>query len=463
MRTLYLTLRLLTAALAMPTSPSVAAPSPKPAHTYPTIGPFSLGMTVDAAMRAAPGVPWEKTVSKLTGRTLAISGPGAWTLGDMSYTVRLRPLAYGWADMELNGYRKGGDVESCRANVLELATLLEAQFPAMGQSKFPFVMMPPPPRPAGSVIAQRTPEGHVVVTGQPDYSTASPQPESRMLTPGKAVQVRENVYPNGRANWEFEQAPSDENRNGVRVFAVFQKDMADMEDPAFGKDGPGCTIGVNLKARPAGRPAADTLDLARIRPVAAPSKEILHTSIDGMILPPAGVALTYRCEVNRQTGTLKLCRTKEGIDPPQAQGDAADMRLMSFRFDPMKLDPDSDVPLQTEMNVILSPSDRDPKLTAAAGPIPVWAKVASPSTLSQEYPAEAIRKEQEALVTATCRIEEDLRVTCSTIETDPPGLHVFDEPARRVLSHYRAHPLLRNGTPAAGSEVKIRVRFMLAD
>jgi len=40
---------------------------------------------------------------------------------------------------------------------------------------------------------------------------------------------------------------------------------------------------------------------------------------------------------------------------------------------------------------------------------------------------------------------------------------MFEEPARRVLSYYRAAPTLANGTPAAGAVVQLRVRFKLAD
>ena len=437
------------------------APDARRDQPSPVIGPFSMSMSIDEALRAAPGVQWEKTVSKVTGRVLSIKGAQAWSLGDVSYGVDLHPLAYRWADMELKGTTHGGDVGSCRSHVLALAAALETQFPKMDATTAPFE---PEPRPSGSVQVQRTPDGHVYVTGQPDFAALQRPWDSRILTAGKGVRVLEVMYEDGHATWGFEQRDTDDLPHSVRAFALFDLDTGDIDNPATGKTGFACFISADLKARPRGRPAFDMLDVARVRPIASPSKAILHRSIDGLELPKGGVAIEAICDVVRQTGVFSLCRVVGGgTSPSPSLMAAAEARLMSFRFDPLRIDPDSDVTLQAKMSVLLSPSDRDPKLAAAAGPVPVWDQVPSPAMLSREYPEEALQKEIRATVIATCRIQDDLRVSCSAIETNPPGLGMFGEPARRVLGHYRARPLLRNGAQARGAEVRIPIRFEIAN
>lgn len=110
-----------------------------------------------------------------------------------------------------------------------------------------------------------------------------------------------------------------------------------------------------------------------------------------------------------------------------------------------------------------SSKDRDPKLAEAAGPIPVWTKTATWSQLSREYPAEALKDNIEALVTATCRIRPDLSLECRSYETSPTGLTQFHRPAERVLSHYRAAVRLKNDRPAAGETVQVRIRFEIEE
>lgn len=60
----------------------------------PTVGPVTLGMSIEEALKATPGITWEQTISPVTGQTLEIRGKNAWTLDGFSYTARFRLQAH---------------------------------------------------------------------------------------------------------------------------------------------------------------------------------------------------------------------------------------------------------------------------------------------------------------------------------------------------------------------------------
>ena len=425
----------------------------------PALGRFTLGMSIEEAMRATPELSWEKTVSPVTGRTLEIRAKDAFTLDGYSYTVRLRPQAHRWATLELRGWQQGADRQTCRRQVLALAAQLEPHFPTMGDR---FAAIPPAQPSSGTIVAQTSPDGRVTVTGQPNMSPENSSFQQSFIPVGTTARVLETVVNDDRATWEFEQANADASPHAVRAFAYFDEQALRPNAGLNDEPSPACVIEASLHARPKGRPDFDTLNLAKVKPVALPSKELLHDTMAGIDLPQGGLTLPFRCHVVRHKGTLEQCYPtgEPGATTFEVQL-AAQARLFAYRFNPVQLDPDSDVPLHAVIEVRLSPKDRDPKRAAAAGPIPIWRKTASPSELSREYPADALRRDVEALVTATCRIKPDLSLDCMSFETDPPGLAEFHRPAARVLSHYRAAPRLRNDQPAAGATVKVRIRFQI--
>ena len=447
----------LTACMGLVSGAAGAADLPAP----PATGHFTLGMSIEDALRATPDLSWEKTVSPVTGRTLEIRARDAFTLDGYSYTVRLRPQAHRWATLELRGRQENTDRQTCRRQVLALAAQLEPHFPNMGVR---FAAIPPAAPSAGTIVAQTSPEGLVTVTSQPNMSPENRSFQKSFVTVGASARVLETIVNEERATWEFEQANSDSSPYAVRAFAHFDE-LALRPDAGLNDEpSPTCVIEASLHARPRGRPDFDTLNLAKVKPVALPSRELLHDTLAGIDLPQGGLTLPFRCHVVRHKGTLEQCYPagEPGAMPFELKL-AAQARLTAYRFNPVQLDPDSDVPLHAEMEVRLSPKDRDPKRAAAAGPIPIWRKTASFSELSREYPADALRRDVEALVTATCRIKPDLSLDCLSFETDPPGLAEFHRPAARVLSYYRAAPRLRNDQPAAGAMVTVRIRFQIEE
>jgi hypothetical protein len=163
--------------------------------------------------------------------------------------------------------------------------------------------------------------------------------------------------------------------------------------------------------------------------------------------------------VDRATGQLQGCALPTAADEATREARAAKTRLREYRYDPKQLDPDNDLRLQTDVTIKLSLADRDPALAAAAPAHPVWAQTASPSELSRHYPARALAEGIRARVVATCRIEPDLTLACLSFETDPPGLTMFEDATKRILSKYRASPRLKNDAPATGAIVKVPLRF----
>jgi len=434
-------------------STAIAVDLPPP----PPTGPVAVGMSIEDALRATPGVNWEKAVSPVTGRTLEIRAKAAWTLENYSYNIRLRPQAYQWSTLELTGWKNGSDRDTCRNQVLALARHLKPHFPRMGVSMS--AVLPPPP-PTGSVVVQRTPEGHLTVMGQPGLSPETSSFRQEFIPVGPTARVRQTIVNEDRATWQFEQPASGTSPYALRVFGYF--DELAWSDDAGPDDepGPACVIEATLQAKPKGRPDFDVLDMKKVKPIARPTPTLLHDTLDGMDLPAAGITLPFRCAVVREKGTLEQCMQLSPIDS-RFNLFAAQRRLFVYRFDPKQLDADSDVPLHAMIDVHFTPKDRDPKRAAAAGPIPIWTREANPSELSREYPPDALRRDVGALVTATCSIKPDLSLDCMTFETDPPGLTEFHRPAGRVLSHYRAAPRLRNDKPAAGATVKVRIRFQI--
>jgi hypothetical protein len=443
----------LTACVGLVSGAAGAADLPAP----PATGRFTLGMSIEDALRAAPDLSWEKSLSPVTGRTLEIKAKDAFTLDGYSYTVRLRPQAHRWATLELRGRQENTDRQTCRRQVLTLAAHLEPHFPNMGVR---FAAIPPAPMSSGTIVAQTSPDGRVTVTGQPNMSPESRSFQQSLVSVGKSAKVLETIVNDDRATWEFEQANTDASPYALRVFSHFDELSLRPDAGLNDQPSPACVIEATLHARPKGRPDFDTLDLAKVKPVTLPSRDLLHDTLSGIDLPQGGVNLPFRCQVVRHKGTLEQCYPagEPGATPFELKL-AAQARLYAYRFNPVQLDPDSDVPLHAVIDIRLSQKDRDPKRTAAAGAIPIWRKTASASELSREYPVDALRREVGALVTATCRIKPDLSLDCLSFETDPPGLAEFHRPAARVLSYYRAAPRLRNDQPAAGATVKVRIRF----
>ncbi len=417
----------------------------------PAAGPISVDMSIAAAKAAAPSVPWKDEISPHTGRTISITGDAAWTLEGHAYQVLLRPMAYGAAILSLKGTHEVPDVDACRARFVALATHFDRYFDAM-EPRWTIGSQFPQQGRATTVTAQRSPDGNLFVTAQPSYAAADEnERKPSVLTAGRNARLQQVLREDGSAAWDFIKLPTADYRYSIGADASFRPD--DLSDKRV------CSITVNVRSHPPGVPMFDTLDTTKVKPIASPSVATRHRSIDGLELPPEGLSFVFRCEVNRATGQLQACFIPDSVNDGSLEKRAARARLSEYRYDPKRLDPDNDVTLKTEITIKLLPGDRNPKMAAAAPAHPVWTQTASASELSRHYPAKALADGIEARVVATCKIEPDLTLACDSFQTDPPGLTVFEDATKRILSKYRAAPRLKNDAPAAGAVVKVPLRF----
>ena len=176
------------------------------------------------------------------------------------------------------------------------------------------------------------------------------------------------------------------------------------------------------------------------------------------------------CAVRRDTGALADCRA-EGRSTP-ALVEVVQRRLPHVRFDPQAIDMRDPAPLRAKVALRVAPGDRvDP------GPLPTtlralrevtWAERPTGADLERAYPREALRREMQAVVLASCRLQPDLSVVCTGAVVNPAGdarnSHAFSLAAYEVLTKFRARDLLRDGvTPAAGEWFTGSVSFVLAD
>jgi len=396
----------------------------------PQAGGVAIDMTLDAARTATPTIAWQEEKSAHTGKTLAISADAAFVLDGQSYRVNLRPLSHGAATMRLTGEAQVKNRKACRKRVVALASHFNAYFE----------MIAPLP------------------------SMSNDGNDHEMLDAGRNARVDEiEVDATDAIQWGAGQRATKDDPYAFELTADYNDEGVE----------PNCRIEAIVELMPPGRPVMDTLDPAGQKLIAKPSAATMHYSLEGVDLPPQGLTLAYRCAVERPTGKLHHCVAgdRERAEAPVER--AAFKRLAEMKLDPATLDPDSDLMLQTVITIKLSPSDRvknPPKLTMSPAPppltprpVPVWTRAPTSADLSRHYPTEALNKDLQARVFATCRIAEDLSLACARFEINPPENTMFEDAARRILALYRAGPKLKDGTDAVGAVVRVPIRFQLED
>lgn len=316
----------------------------------PAAGPITLDMTIAQAKQSTPAVQWKDVNSRFTGKTLSITAENVWTLEGHVYRVRFRQLSHNATKLELHGQHVVDSPDVCRARVAALAEHFGRFFENLEPRVSPWDQLQPSSH--GRIVAQRTPEGLLVVTGQ-----LNPEPESesgisrRILFVGSNAQVREVAVRDTSVSWDFIKHASHTYHYSIGADASYRHD--EMTERRT------CRIDASLQSHPEGRPVFETLE-AKIKPVATPSAAVRRKSIVGLALPPEGIELKFRCGMVRETGRLVSCDGPKGSDRRSPEVSAAYERLREYRYDPRELDPDNDLSLFADVTITLSPSDRDP-------------------------------------------------------------------------------------------------------
>jgi TonB family protein len=452
-------------------SAAAAEPAPSAAAQAPAAGPVRVDMSLDAARKAHPKAAWKNVPSMFTGKTIAIEAPSAWTLGGQDYLLKLTPHASGKSTLVIDARPADVDVDGCRARTLALVAHLDGYFRDIKDRRW-IPPSPPPPMPAPTISVQRMPDGTPYVTAQPNFASRDNddeedenKPVERELTAGARARVAEVVAPT-LASWDYGQPATKDYPYSLEGRSDHMPADEALSRPSR------CHISAVVRSEPWGGAREETLD-ASVQPLPLAARD-LHKSLDGVELPEAPVALAFRCDVWRASGRLGFCATVDKAQDKLPAMTAARRRLPKMAFDPAKLDPDSDLLLRANLTVTVSSAERlsDEALAAlppailappkGLGPV-LWAKAPTSADISSYYPTEALRKGMEARVTATCEIAADLTLACASVESDPPGLTMFEDAVRKILQKFRAEPKLRSGASAVGTKLKVPLRFQLED
>jgi hypothetical protein len=447
------------------------------AEPVPQVAGVAADMSLDAARAAAPAVQWQNELSPHTGKPTAIWADAAFTLEGQPYRVSLQPKPSGTALLKLVSDEQVDKAKTCRTRVKALAAHFDTYFAEMKPPYSPLDT----PRPAGfSTTYNRLPGGAGYVSVTPNYIDDGRDVD--LIDAGKNAEIREIEYDdNDDMEWATGQRAKDDFPYALDLAATFYK--GDDAAPSV------CHIEATVTRYPLdrqwpGRPSFEELDTAKNKLTQKPSMALLHNLLDGIELPPEGVALAYRCDVNRVNGRVLYCSPHERKPGDAKLERAARMRYAAMGFDPKGLDPDNDLPLKTDITIKLLPGERlkaeavkEPAKPGAPAvrslinaPVkvppmlmPVWTQSPTSADLSRHYPAEALRNELQARVVATCRIAEDLSLACVSFEINPPEHTMFEAAAKRILALYRAAPKLKDGRDAVGTVLRVPILFRIAD
>jgi hypothetical protein len=454
---------------------------PAAGPVVPAAGPVRIGLTVAAAKAALPKATVRETLSKHTNKPIAVEAKAAWTLEDQPYLIKLTPQRYGAATMLVAGVADGIDVDACRKRLVALTAHFNQSFDAIEGRRWVTSSRVETPQTGVSFSVQRTPDGVPYVVPMPTWSSSGRyndedddegRPVDSEVSAGRNAIIGERASADGYVTWEFGQAATKAYPYSLKGSASFAPYGAQSQ----------CDIKAIVRAEPFDRPREEVLDPA-IKPLPY-SARLLHTSLDGVEVPATPISFGFRCMVWRTLGRVTTCRTTDNGQEKHPLMRAARKRAYETTFEVAKLDPDSDVPLVADVSVQIAPGDRlsaeafaalppPPPVAIApvsapprryipmsAGPV-IWERTVTYAELASAYPKEALVKSVEARVTATCKLKDDLTLDCPTLESDPPGITVFDEAVRKILSRFKAQPKLKDGKPAAGTEVKVPLRFEL--
>lgn len=98
----------------------------------------------------------------------------------------------------------------------------------------------------------------------------------------------------------------------------------------------------------------------------------------------------------------------------------------------------------------------------AAAPViahPAWRRRPTPEQLARAYPEVALQRGISGSATLTCTITAGGTVTTCRVSEETPTGHGFGRAAERLSRHFVMNPRTVDGTPVAGAEVSIPLRF----
>ena len=469
-------------------------------------GPLRLGMSLEEVRAATPGVEWT------TGRPLKYSGqPTEFMteevlLAERPFEARVFLGHHGSYSLSLQHLYAAPDADHCEQTARAIFAAIEPQTGPM--------------YPPGAIIHGEETEAigaRSTVKLSQVLSMANYKPISRAKLKGKQPARR----------W-LRATTSESSARSSRLVAI-EDEAAGQNKASFFMDysqeaaSESCRIRLEANRSPS-FPPLQTVAFKDLSAAQSPSISRRHFELSrlaiSVTLPPGGVEVTVRCNVDRDSGKTRDCRPADSpgviaglISSPPRDRDGAETEVIigigtptptatpptaqpplppplpaltpealaskarntatrlarAYQFDMSQLaglDRDDPQPVLVDIPVRMTPMDvRELKATATAVPVTQagfrWATRAPAHVLEQLYPKRALRREEQTNVALVCEVQEDFSAVCAPAAQSPRPAPDFEWAALEILTYYRAEPKSAAGTPTPGIKFLQNLQFKI--
>lgn len=220
-----------------------------------------------------------------------------------------------------------------------------------------------------------------------------------------------------------------------------------------------------------GRGPSILVPLDRLTPLQTPSLARRHNLLDPLAdIPRAGVVAHMTCEILRDpdsqhpagVGRPSCHAPKLAATRPDLESAAREIAF-GYWFDLTGWGSEANLKTNIDVQIArLTPLDLNPT-GAEVLPTTAFELATRPSDrdAGRNYPDRAMRMNQTANVTMTCKVLPDYSLACVDPIVDPAELEDFKRAAFALSSMSSVKPLLRDGRSAAGKWVKFTLHFTL--
>ncbi|MFM7067763.1 MAG: hypothetical protein ACKO0U_13205 [Gammaproteobacteria bacterium] len=448
------------------------------AATLLSIGPLTLGMSLEEVRAALPAAQWENVaVSRYSERVFRIHGTGGLTLAGLPLEVDAE-VHYYHQGFRLRGRFPVQDARTCEQSALAWLAAVE---PQVG----PFTSREPHIRPGTGGNLQwhssRGPHG-IVLTPSMGPGTPSSQ-VGELVSVGTASRVLIEAHdeahrPRARRAW-LSKAPASFKLTAERVLPEQELDV----EVEYLARGPQCSLNLMLVRQQKPPPPAE-FDTRQARIAFQPNLAMRHWMLpDAVAAAAAPVEVALRCQIDRAVGMVTGCGRTTGDPLPAVFETYAHRLARETYYDTRGVDRDDPQPMTGEVRVRLDPADRRPIDFLDAPRTPLEQVVFTVQPAEEQRVIPLVRRDwglppnlKAALggdipegapleLTVTCQILTDGSLLCGGGRwVKPPENAAFradleQEAARVAAVRYEVARQLKDGSPSPGKVLELPLRF----